>query len=71
MKEESEMVDLKLSIHKTKIMESGPITSRKRMGKQWKQWKTLFTWAPKLLQMVIATMELKDVCSLEEKLWQT
>ena len=26
------------------------------MGKQWKQWLALFFWAPKSLQMVIATM---------------
>ena len=36
------------------------------MGKQWKQWQTLFFWAPKSLQMVTAAMKLKDVCSLEE-----
>ena len=30
------------------------------MGKQWKQWLTLFFGAPKLLQMVIAAMKLKD-----------
>ena len=30
------------------------------MGKQWKQWLTLFFWAPKSLQMVIAAMKLKD-----------
>ena len=36
------------------------------MGKQWKQWQTLFSWAPKSLQMVTAAMKLKDVCSLEE-----
>ena len=35
------------------------------MGKQWKQWLTLFFWAPKSLQMVIAAMKLKDVYSLE------
>ena len=35
------------------------------MGKQWKQWLTLFFWAPKSLQMVIAAMILKDVYSLE------
>ena len=29
------------------------------MGKQWKQWLTLFFWAPKSLQMVIAAMKLK------------
>ena len=41
------------------------------MGKQWKQWQTLFSSAPKSLLMVTATMKLKDTCSLEEKLWQT
>ena len=41
------------------------------MGKQWKQWKTSFFWAPKSLQMVIAAMKLKDAYSLEEKLWPT
>ena len=30
------------------------------MGKQWKQWQTLFFWAPKSLQMVTAAMKLKD-----------
>ena len=40
------------------------------MGKQWKQWQTLFSCAPKSLQMVTAAMKLKDACSLEEKLWQ-
>ena len=37
-------------------------------GKQWKQWLTLFFWAPKSLRIVIAAMKLKDTCSLEEKL---
>ena len=40
----------------------------KQMGKQWKQWLTLFWGAPKLLQMVIAAMKLKDAYSLEGKL---
>ena len=39
------------------------------MGKQWKQWLTLFFWAPKSLQTVIAAMKLKDAYSLEGKLW--
>ena len=39
------------------------------MGKQWKQCQTLFFWAPKSLQMVIAAMKLKDAYSLEGKLW--
>ena len=37
VKEESEKVGLKLNIQKTKIMASGPITSGKIAGKQWKQ----------------------------------
>ena len=68
VKEESEKVGLKLNIQKTKIMVSGPITSWEIDGKQWKQCQTLFWGAPKSLQMVTSAMELKDVCSLEEKL---
>ena len=37
VKEESEKVGLKLNIQKTNIMASGPITSREKMGKQWRQ----------------------------------
>ena len=68
VKEESEKVGLKLSIQKTKIMASGPITSWEIDGKQCKQCQTLFFWAPKSLQMVIAAMNLKDTYSLEGKL---
>ena len=74
VKEESEKFVLKLNIQKTKIMASGPITSWEIDGETWKQWQTLFGWggrAPKSLQMVTAAMELKDTCSLEEKLWPT
>ena len=39
------------------------------MGKQWKQWQILFSWAQKSLQMVTAAMKLKDAWSLEERLW--
>ena len=70
VKEESEKVGLKLNIQKTKTMASGPIISWE-MGKQWKQWQTLFFVAPKLLQMVPAAMKLKDACTLGEKLWPT
>ena len=38
------------------------------MGKQWKQWLTLFFWAPKSLQMVIAAMKLKGAYCLEGKI---
>jgi len=71
VKEESEKVGFKLNIPKTKIVASGPITKRQIEGKQWKEWETLFSWTPKSLQMVTGAMKLKDVCSLEEKLWPT
>ena len=56
VKEESENVGLKLNIQKTKIMASGLITAWAIDGKQWKQWQSLFSWAPKSLQMVTAAM---------------
>ena len=62
VKEESEKVGLKLNIQKTKIMASGPSLHGKWMGKQW---LTLFFCTPKLLQMVIAAMKLKNAYSLE------
>ena len=68
VKEGSEKASLKLSIQKTKIVASGPITSWQIDGKQWKQLRTLFFWAPKSLHMVTPAMKLKDTCSLEEKL---
>ena len=69
VKEESEKVGWKLNIQKTKLMESGPITSWEiDGGKEWKQWLTSFFWAPKSLQMVIVATKLKDAYSLEEKL---
>ena len=71
VKEESEKAGLKLNIQNTKTMASSPITSRQIDGEQWKQWETLFSWAPKSTQMVTAAMKFKDTCSLEEKLWQT
>ena len=66
VKEESEKVGLKLNNQITKIVASGPITSQ--MGKQQKQWLTLFLGTPKSLQMVIAAMKLKEAYSLEGKL---
>ena len=68
VKEESEKVGLKLNTEKTKILASGPITSRQMM---WTQWLTLLFGAPKSLQMVTSAMQLKDAWSLEEKLWPT
>ena len=68
MKEESEKVGLKLSIQKTKIVTSGPITSWEIDGETVERVADFILWASKSLQMVTATMKLKDACSLEGKL---
>ena len=71
VKEESEKVGLKLNIQKTKIMASGPITSWQIDGETVETVADFIFGAPKSLQMVIAAMKLKDVYSLEGKLWPT
>ena len=71
VKEESEIVCLKLNIQKTKIMASGPITSWQIDGETVETVSDFIFGAPKSLQMVIAAMKLKDTCSLEGKLWPT
>ena len=48
VKAEREKAGLKPNIQKTKTMASSPITSLE-MGKKWKQWQILFSWAPKSL----------------------
>ena len=63
VKEESEKVGLKLNLQKTKI-----IWFYHFMANRWGNCQTLFFWAPKSLQMVIAAMKLKDAYSLEGKL---
>ena len=68
VKVESEKVDLKLNIQKTKIMASGPITSWQIDGETVQTVSEFIFWAPKSLQMVIAAMKLKDAYSLEGKL---
>ena len=67
VKEETEKAGLKLSIHKTKIMASGPITSWQIDG------ETMETVTDFILEGSKITadgdcMKLKDACSLEEKL---
>ena len=71
VKEESEKIDLKLKVQKTRIMVSSPITSWQIDGETWKQWQTLFWGAPKSLQVVTSAMKLKGTYSLEGKLWPT
>ena len=67
VKEESEKVGLKLNIQKTKIMASSPITSWQIYGEKVET-AALFWGAPKSLQMVTATMKLKDAYSFAGKL---
>ena len=64
VKEQSEKAGLKLNIQKTKIMASSLSLHGKEMGKQWKQWQTLISWAPKSLQMISAAIKLKDASLL-------
>ena len=63
VKEESEKVRLKLTIQKTKIMASGPITSWQIDGETVSDF---IFWAPKSLQMVIAAMKLKTLTPWKE-----
>ena len=67
VKEESEKASLKLNIQKTKVMASGFISSW-QIDRETMECQTLFSWAPKSLQMATAAKKLKDACSLEEKL---
>ena len=67
MKEENEKVGLKLNIQKIKIMTSSPITSCQIDGETVETVVDFTFLAPKSLQMVIASMKLKDTYSLEGK----
>ena len=68
VKEESEKAGLKLSIQKTKIMTSSPITSWQIDGETMETVTDFILGIPKSLQMVSAAMKLTDPHSLEEKL---
>ena len=69
VKEESEKIVLKLSIQKTKIMVSSPITSWEIDGETVETVADfIFLGSRKSLQMAIAAMKFKDAYSLEGKL---
>ena len=61
VKEESEKAGLKLNIQKTKIMASGSITSPQVEREK----------VETVTDFIFLAVKLKDMCSLEEKLWQT
>ena len=71
VKEESEKVGLKLSIQKTKIMASGPITSWEIDGETVEAVSDFIFLGSKITADVTAAMKLKDAYSLEGKLWST
>ena len=68
VKEENEKGGLKPNIQKTKMMASGPITSWPIDEETMETVTDYILGLQKSLQMVIAAMKLKDICSLEEKL---
>ena len=71
VKEESGKAGLKLNIQKKKIMTSSPITSWKINGEKVETIRDFIFLGSRINEMVTAAMTLKDVCSLEEKLWPT
>ena len=68
VKEESEIVGLKVNILKTNIVASGPITSWQMDEETMETVTDFIFWAPESLQTVTAVMKSKDTCSLEENL---
>ena len=71
VKEESEKVGLKLNIQKTKIMASGPITSWQIDGETMETVADFILGGSKITADGDSSHEIKDACSLEEKLWPT
>ena len=71
VKEESEKVDLKLNIQKSKIMASSPITSWQIEGKKVEAVTDFIFLGSKITADGECSMKLKDACSLEGKLWHT
>ena len=71
VKEESEKVGLKLNIQKTKIIPSDPITSQQIDGETMETVTEFIFLGSQSLNMVSAGMQLKDTCSLEEKIEET
>ena len=68
VKEVSEKADLKLSIQKTKVMASGPITSWEIDGETMETVTDFVLGGSRITAMMTAAMKLKDACSLKERL---
>ena len=69
VKEESKTVGLKLNIQKTKIMASGSITSRQIDGETVERVTDFILRSSKITADGDCSHEIKDTCSLKEKLW--
>ena len=71
VKEESEKVGLKFNIQKTKIMASSPMTSWQIDGETMETVTDFIFWGSKITADGDCSHEIKNTCSLEEKLWPT
>ena len=71
VKEESEKVGLKFNIQKTKIMASGLITSWEIDGETVETVSDFIFLGSKITTDGDCSHEIKNTCSLEEKLWPT
>ena len=71
VKEESKKASLKLNIQKMKIMASGPITSWQIDGETMETMTDCILGGSKITADGDCSHEIKDTCSLEEKLWPT
>ena len=71
VKEESEKSGLQLNIQKTKVMASGPITSCQIDGETMEAVTNFISWGSKTTSDGNCSQEIKDACSLKEKLWPT
>ena len=71
VKEESEKSGFKLNIQKTKIIASGPITSWQVDGETMEKVTVFILLGSKITADGNCNHEIKDACSLEEKLQQT
>ena len=71
VKEESEKADLKLNTQKTKIMASNPNTSWQIDGETMETVTHFVFLGSKITEDDDWSHEIKNACSLEEKLWST
>jgi len=69
VKEESKKVGLKLNIQKTKIMTSGPITSRQINRETMETMRDYLLGLQNHWRWQLQPWNLKNACSMEEKLW--